>query len=156
MKKPTQKRVKECLKNIEINFSELIDYIIFYEKNDMDDWATDIIGYIEKLPCEKEILLLINDFSNRKTDDFNIYSYTSLWWALINEDSEFVNNNIIEYFKNSENGNLLKEILSNWLLNLDDETTTKENILKILNKSNKSLEKNKIWLFIKKNDIIKP
>ena len=53
MKKPTEKRIKECLKDIESNFTELINDAIWYEKKDMDDWATDIVGEIEKLSSEK-------------------------------------------------------------------------------------------------------
>ena len=49
MKKPTEKRIKECLKDIEANFSELINAAIWYEKKDMDDWAYDIIGYLSQL-----------------------------------------------------------------------------------------------------------
>ena len=70
MKKPTQKRINECLKDIESNFTELINAIIWYEQKDMDDWATDIVGEIERLPSKKEVQLLINDLSNRSNDDF--------------------------------------------------------------------------------------
>ena len=96
MKKPTQKRIKECLKDIEANFSELINAAIWYEKKDMDDWATDIVGEIERLPSEKEVQLLINDLSNRKDEDFAIYAYQRLWWALINTEAEEVMNEIME------------------------------------------------------------
>ncbi len=49
MKKPTQKRINECLKDIESNFTELINAIIWYEQKNMDDWAYDIIGYLSQL-----------------------------------------------------------------------------------------------------------
>ena len=49
MKKPTQKRIKECLKDIESNFTELINAIIWYEQKNMDDWSYDIIGHIENI-----------------------------------------------------------------------------------------------------------
>ena len=35
MKKPTQKRIKEYLKDIESNFTELINAAIWYEKKDI-------------------------------------------------------------------------------------------------------------------------
>ena len=70
MKKPTQKRIKEYLKDIESNFTELINAIIWYEQKDMDDWAYDIIGYIEKLSSEKELNFLFKDLPNRSNDDF--------------------------------------------------------------------------------------
>ena len=59
MKKPTQKRIKECLKDIESNFTELINAIIWYEQKDMDDWTYDIIGYIENIIFWKRINFLI-------------------------------------------------------------------------------------------------
>lgn len=141
MKKPTKKRIKECLKDIESNFTELVNSAIWYEKNDMDDWATDIVGEIERLSSEKEVKLLINDLSNRKDEDFGVYAYQKLWWALINEESEEVNKAIIEFSKNSEKGKKLTDILKAWFEQLDDDsdtnTNTKPNIGKLLNSSNK-------------------
>ena len=137
MKKPTQKRVKECLKDIEKNFSELINAIIWYEQNDMDDWSYDIIGYIEKLPPEKEINLLINDFFNRNEKDFSIYSYQKLWWSLINAKLENINNIIKKSLNDSKDGKKLKLVFDSWYDNLDKDSDTRYNIMKIISKSNK-------------------
>ncbi len=133
MKKPTEKRIKECLKDIEANFSELINAAIWYEKKDMDDWATDIVGEIEKLSSEKEVQLLINDLSNRKDEDFAIYTYQRLWWALINTEAEEVNKAILDFSNNSQKGKILKDILKNWFEQLDDDSDTKPNIGKLIN-----------------------
>ena len=124
MKKPTEKRIKECLKDIESNFSELINAAIWYEKKDMDDWATDIVSEIERLPSEKEVQLLINDLSNRKDEDFAVYAYQRLWWALINTEAEEVNKAILDFSNNSEKGQKLKDILKNWFEQLDDDSDT--------------------------------
>ena len=137
MKKPTQKRIKEFLKDIEANFSELIDSIICYEKKDMDDWATDIVGEIERLPSEKEVQLLINDLSNRKDEDFAVYAYQRLWWALINTETEEVNKAILDFSNNSEKGQKLKDLLKKWFEQLDDDSDTKPNIGKLINSSSK-------------------
>jgi len=137
MKKPTQKRVKECLKDIEKNFSELINAIIWYEQNDMDDWSYDIIGYIEKLPPEKEINLLINDFFNRNEKDFSIYSYQKLWWSLINAKLENINNIIKKSLNDFKDGKKLKLVFDSWYDNLDKDSDTRYNIMKIISKSNK-------------------
>lgn len=136
MKKPTQKKVKEYLKDIEANFSQLIDAAIWYEQNDKDDWATDIIGEIEKLPSEKEVELLIKDLKNRKDEDFSVYAYQRLWWALINEESEDVNKAIIDY-KNSEEGKTFADTLNTWFNELDDDSDTKVNIAKFITKIKK-------------------
>ena len=133
MKKPTEKRIKECLKDIESNFTELINAAIWYEKKDMDDWATDIVGEIEKLSSEKEVQLLINDLSNRKDEDFAIYAYQRLWWALINTEAEEVNKAILDFSNNSQKGKILKDILKNWFEQLDDDSDTKPNIGKLIN-----------------------
>ena len=133
MKKPTEKRIKECLKDIESNFTELINAAIWYEKKDMDDWATDIVGEIEKLSSEKEVQLLINDLSNRKDEDFAIYTYQRLWWALINTEAEEVNKTILDFSNNSQKGKILKDILKNWFEQLDDDSDTKPNIGKLIN-----------------------
>ena len=133
MKKPTEKRIKECLKDIESNFTELINAIIWYEQKNMDDWATDIVGEIEKLSSEKEVQLLINDLSNRKDEDFAIYTYQRLWWALINTEAEEVNKAILDFSNNSQKGKILKDILKNWFEQLDDDSDTKPNIGKLIN-----------------------
>ena len=137
MKKPTQKRINECLKDIESNFTELINAIIWYEQKNMDDWSYDIIGYIEKLSSEKEVQLLINDLSNRKDEDFAVYAYQRLWWALINTETEEVNKAILDFSNNSEKGQKLKDLLKKWFEQLDDDSDTKPNIGKLINSSSK-------------------
>lgn len=135
MKKPIQKRIKECLKDIDTNFTELVNAIIWYDQNDMDDWATDIIGEIERLTSEKELILLLTDFSNRENEDFSVYSYQRLWWALINTESEEVNKSILEYSKSLEKGKKITDVLKIWFKQLDDDSDTKTNIGKIINSS---------------------
>ncbi len=137
MKKPTEKRIKECLKDIKANFSELVESAIWYDKNDMDDWATDIVGEIERLDFNKEVKLLINDFSSRKDEDFRVYAYQKLWWALINAESEEVNKSILEFSKNEELGKKFTDVLRVWFNQLDDDSDTKPNISKIINVSTK-------------------
>ena len=97
----------------------------------MDDWSYDIIAYIEKLSSENEVQLLINDLSNRKDEDFAIYNYQRLWWALIN--TEEVNKAILDFSNNSQKGKILKDILKNWFAQLDDDSDTKPNIGKLIN-----------------------
>ena len=118
MKKPTEKRIKECLKDIESNFTELINAAIWYEKKDMDDWATDIVGEIEKLSSEKELQLLINDLSNRSSDDLTNPKYQGLWYALFNVEQTVENTHeeIISQLKTHTN----KELALNFIKSLDE------------------------------------
>ena len=99
--------------------------------------ATDIVGEIERLPSEKEVQLLINDLSNRKDEDFAVYAYQRLWWALINTETEEVNKAILDFSNNSEKGQKLKDLLKKWFEQLDDDSDTKPNIGKLINSSSK-------------------
>lgn len=137
MKKPSQKKINKYLENIESNFSELINGAISYEKNGMDDWATEIIGAIEHLPLEKELNLLLNDLKHRKKEDFTIYSYQRLWWGIINVKSDDTNKAIIDFCKKSENGEILSDNLNFWFNELDNDSESKVNIGKIVKFTNK-------------------
>ena len=132
MKKPTDKRIKECLKDIESNFTELINAAIWYEKKDMDDWATDIVGEIEKLSSEKELQLLINDLSNRSSDDLTNPKYQGLWYALFNVEQTVENTHeeIISQLKTHTN----KEIALNFIKSLDEgeDSDGEINVRKVL------------------------
>ena len=132
MKKPTQKRINECLKDIESNFTELINAIIWYEQKDMDDWLYDIIGYIEKLSSEKEVQLLINDLSNRSSDDLTNPKYQGLWYALFNVEQTVENTHeeIISQLKTHTN----KELALNFIKSLDEgeDSDGEINVKKVL------------------------
>lgn len=52
--KINKKEVKELLKNIEPNFSELIDLIIFYDSMDKDELAFEIINKMKTFNIEKK------------------------------------------------------------------------------------------------------
>lgn len=134
MKKPTDKQIKSYLQDISSNFTPLIDAIIWYELHDMDDWATDIIDAIESLPSEQEIKLLFNDLASRADNDFSVYSYQRLWWAVINTDSDDIKKLIIDFCKNTTGGPLLIKHFKSWYEMLDSESETKPNIQDILTK----------------------
>ena len=118
MKKPTEKRINECLKDIESNFTELINAIIWYEQKDMDDWAYDIIGYIENLPRKERVLYLFDDLSNRSSDDLTNPKYQGLWYALFNVEQTVENTHeeIISRLKTHTN----KELALNFIKSLDE------------------------------------
>ncbi len=129
MKKFTQKEVNNLVKDVENNFTQLIEAIIYYEINEKDDFATDIIGYIENLSNLKELELLVKDFPNRKNENFDIYGYQKLWLALINtQDKQCLDILKEEIQKNS----VLKMFLSTIISDYDDGNETKNNVLKLL------------------------
>lgn len=132
MKKPTQKRINECLKDIESNFSELINAIIWYEQKDMDDWAYDIIGYIENLPRKERVQYLFDDLSNRSSDDLTNPKYQGLWYALFNVEQTVENTHeeIISQLKTHTN----KELALNFIKSLDEgeDSDGEINVKKVL------------------------
>ena len=132
MKKPTEKRIKECLKDIESNFTELINAAIWYEQKNMDDWSYDIIGYIEHLPRKERIQYLFDDLSNRISDDLINSMYTKLWYALFNVEQSVENTHeeIISQLKTHTN----KEIALNFIKSLDEgeDSDGEINVIKVL------------------------
>lgn len=117
MKKPTQKRIKECLKDIENNFSELIDAIIFYEQNNMDDWSYDIISYLEKQSNTILINQLFNDLQTRNELDKTNPLYKSLWYSIFNDEQHKQNTYTFIMDKiNTEDSNIFLPFLKS----LDD------------------------------------
>lgn len=125
-----QKAIKNLIQDIDNNFTSLINAIIHYEIHDKEDWATDIIGSIEKLSNLKELELLLKDFPNRINENFEIYSYQKLWLALINtQEKQCLYILKEEIQKNSA----LKIFLSTIISDYDDENETKNYILKLFN-----------------------
>ena len=98
----------------------------------MDDWTYDIIGYIEKLSSEKEVQLLINDLSNRSSDDLTNPKYQGLWYALFNVEQTVENTHeeIISQLKTHTN----KEIALNFIKSLDEgeDSDGEINVRKVL------------------------
>ena len=139
MKKPTQKRVKECLKDIENNFSELIDYIIFYEKNNMDDWSYDIIGYLEKQSNATLIKQLFDDLSKRSELDKSNCLYKSLWYAILNnkQNEENTYSLFIEKINNDN-----KNLTLNFFKSLDEgeNSDTEKNLRNFLKTFNQIIK----------------
>ena len=84
MKKITRKEVQALLKDVENNFSQLIDSLFYFESVDKDDWAWDIIHGIEELEPSKEIEMLIEDLANRNYEVPEKLLYNSLWYAQAN------------------------------------------------------------------------
>lgn len=128
MKEFTKKEVNNLVKDVENNFTQLIEAIIYYEINEKDDFATEIIGYIENLSNLKELELLIKDFLNRKNENFFIYGYQRLWLALINTQDKQCLNILKEEIQAN---NRLKYILLNTIVDYDDVNETKINVLKL-------------------------
>lgn len=82
--KINKKEVKELLKNIEPNFSELIDLIIFYDSMDKDELAFEIINKMKTFNIEKKIDRLITDIVERQYNVNPSLLYNVLWYSISN------------------------------------------------------------------------
>jgi hypothetical protein len=97
--------IKKYSLDVDLYFSELIDVIIYYDLNEMDDSAYEIVGFIEELNNNRIFELLLSDLRHRKSSDFHVYFYCKLWWALIYEQDEKIINRIVKAVK--ENNNIM-------------------------------------------------
>ncbi len=137
MKKFTQKQVKTLLQNVRENFSELIDAVIYFDSNDKDEVALEIINHIDSLATQSEIDLLTEDLINR---NFNIPTkllYNSIWYGLNNNDE--IRPNLVEKISNSEKKSELVAYLST--LDKGRQREADLNIQKLLEEINKKGEK---------------
>ena len=69
MKKPTEKRIKEYLKDIESNFTELMQLFGMSKKTWMIGHMI-LLDILKILSSEKELTFLFKDLPNRSNDDF--------------------------------------------------------------------------------------
>lgn len=88
--KINKKEVKELLKNIEPNFSELIDLIIFYDSMDKDELAFEIINKMKTFNIEKKIDLLITDIVERQYKVNPSLLYNVLWYSISNSHKNYL------------------------------------------------------------------
>lgn len=113
--KITRHEVKKLLKDIETNFSKLIDIVIYYDSIDQDEYAMQIIEKIEKLPLKKEIYLLIEDIVKRNYTINPSFLYSSIWYYIVNNEnkpevlidkvaSSEYRNDLIKYFNSLNSG----------------------------------------------------
>lgn len=117
MKKPLKKDIKRYLNDIDNHFSTLIDIIIWYDTQNMDDWAFDIIHPMEALSKNIFINLLCCDFSKRTQKDKESNLYQSLWFTYMNvEQSKTPTHRALVEQMNT---NVNKDIIVQWLYSLD-------------------------------------
>lgn len=114
--KINKKEVKELLKNIEPNFSELIDLIIFYDSMDKDELAFEIINKMKTFNIEKKIDRLITDIVERQYNVNPSLLYNVLWYSISNSHKNSLvliekltknehKKEIIDYLKTLNEGN---------------------------------------------------
>ena len=139
MKKYTKKRLNEILVDIKTNFTEIVDYVIYYDSIDEDQKGWDLIYKIEELDHETEINLILSDFKTRNFTNLPTLLYNSILYGLVNnEESKTV---LINVLKNKDH-NSFKSYLST--LNKNKGRDGDLNIEYIINQINEnSNNKNK-------------
>jgi hypothetical protein len=139
MKKYTKVRLNEALKDIKANFTEVVDYIVYYDSIDEDLKGFDLIYKIEELDIKTEIRLLLNDFNKRDLSKSKTLLYNSLFYGIVNDEES--KQELINHLK--ENKSIVFE---NYLLTLDKNKGTdgELNIKYVLSQLNEhSSNKNK-------------
>ena len=139
MKKYTKVRLNEALKDIKANFTEVVDYIVYYDSIDEDLKGFDLIYKIEELDIKTEIRLLLNDFNKRDLSKSKTLLYNSLFYGIVNDEE--LKQELINHLK--ENKSIVFE---NYLLTLDKNKGTdgELNIKYVLSQLNEhSSNKNK-------------
>jgi len=89
------RRLDQQLRNVENNFTKLVDLVIFYGRINENNIVYEIIDEINYLDTAKRIQLLIEDIELRAyciTDNFH---YNSLWYYIANNKKE--NNLLIKF-----------------------------------------------------------
>lgn len=139
MKKYTKKRLNEIIKDVKTNFTEIVDYIIYFDSIDEDEKSWELIYKIEELDDDTEIKLILSDFKLRDLTNSPTLLYNSILYGLVNnEDSKKA---LIGVLKN-ENHESFKTYLST--LNKNKGRDGDLNIEYIMNQFNEnSSNKNK-------------
>lgn len=97
MNKYTKIQLNRITKDIESNFSEVIDFIIYYDSIDADEKAWDLVYMIEEFGHAKEIELMLADFESRDLTTGPTLLYNALLYRLVNnEESKSVLVNVLK------------------------------------------------------------
>ncbi len=127
MKKYTKVRLKEIIQDIKSNFTEIVDYIVYYDSIDEDLKGFDLVYKIEELDIKTEIELLLNDFNKRDLSKSKTLLYNSLFYGIVNDEESKIE--LINYLKKNKNGSF-----ESYLLTLDKNKGTdgEKNIISVL------------------------
>lgn len=140
MKKYTKARLNNLMNDISTNFSEIVDYIVYYDSIDEDLKGFDLIYKIEELDIKEEIRLLLNDFNKRDLSKSKTLLYNSLFYGIVNDEELKIE--LINYLKKNKNGPF-ESYLST--LNKNQGTDGELNIKYVLSQLNEhSSNKNKL------------
>lgn len=82
------RRIAQQFRNIETNFTKLIDQIIFYDSVDSDDEAIEILQGIVNIDIDKQIDLLFEDLKYRNYAVETAEIYNVIWYSMVGEKEQ--------------------------------------------------------------------
>jgi hypothetical protein len=82
------RRLAQQFRNIEINFTKLIDQIIFFDSVDADDEAIEILQGIVNIDIDKQIDLLFEDLKYRNYAIETAEIYNVIWYSMVGEKEQ--------------------------------------------------------------------
>ena len=126
--KISQKSLNKIYANPVINFSKIVDLVIYFEDIDELDYSSEAVAAIQKLDDEIIAKMLIEDLPNRNIESIKNYGYQRLWWSLINTEKvtvyEIIQDNMSQF---------IQQMLEYWMKEeLDPNVETYCNIKKLI------------------------
>lgn len=82
------RRLAQQFRNIETNFTKLIDQIIFHDSVDSDDEAIEILQGIVNIDIDKQIDLLFEDLKYRNYAIETAEIYNVIWYSMVGEKEQ--------------------------------------------------------------------
>jgi hypothetical protein len=82
------RRLAQQFRNIETNFTKLIDQIIFFDSVDADDEAIEILQGIVNIDIDKQIDLLFEDLKYRNYAIETAEIYNVIWYSMVGEKEQ--------------------------------------------------------------------
>lgn len=108
------RRLDQQLRNVEDNFTKLVDLVIFYGRIDENNIVYEITDEINHLGTIKRIKLLIEDIELRGYCIPDNFHYNSLWYYIANNKKE--NNLLIKFLIKYEKS---KDFINSYLYTLN-------------------------------------
>ncbi len=122
--------LNDILQDIKTHFSEIIDFMIYYDSINEDEKAWDIIYVIEDLAYDDIISLTLDDF-NKRTFESATLLYDFMLCGIIN--NEEIREILIQKLLQNENKNFLNYLES---IKENDGSEADANIDIVLNRCN--------------------
>lgn len=150
------RRLAQQFKNIETNFSKIIDQVIYYNSVDNDEKSFEIVQNIVNIEIEQQINLLFDDLKYRNYTVDPSGAYNAIWYTMV------VNNDSADLLVSKLSQQPDKELIMSYLYDLNlgyndghktDEESDIEDILYALQKGEPINHRKKLRSMLKNIEI---